>query len=345
MITAFYWMLYICGGIVAILFVIYIYLLSQKAIDNAKKRRLAVRRERLEPLVLSYLKEGESYRSIYHGDVDDLKVLKDVMHEYSQLVSSVDQQGRVQELAARIFTEPFRKMMRARRYSTRMNTLFAIEELRIYTLRYDVQERLETPNLEPLEVHQLYRIMAVLDPDELLEMLVDPNREPLPNFMYRELLLKIDEEMFWTFVERMDGFPPLLRLCVIDIIGNKRDFRYLDTLDHLLDSEQAEERIRALKALARIGYVRDSQHLIQRATAESWPERMMAVKAMGAIAREEFISVLQNAMRDSSWWVRTASAQGLLRYPNGPQILRTIAETDEDRFARDMAREWLEARQ
>jgi hypothetical protein len=79
--------------------------------------------------------------------------------------------------------------------------------------------------------------------------------------------------------------------------------------------------------------------------AEFWPERMMAVKAMGEIARAEYIPVLERMMRDSSWWVRTASAQGLLRYPEGPELLSKIAEHDEDRYARDMAREWLEARQ
>ncbi|WP_241738383.1 hypothetical protein [Anoxybacillus flavithermus] len=47
-------------------------------------------------------------------------------------------------------------------------------------------------------------------------------------------------------------------------------------------------------------------------------------------------------MKDAVFSVRSQAAEALLRMPNGLDILEHIAQTSDDRYARDMALEWLE---
>jgi HEAT repeats len=344
MTTSVLWLLYLCIGAVLVLAAMFVYLVAQKSIDNRRREKIAKRREILLPKVLDYLNTGTQSRLLDHLEETELVVLRQLLGEYNKLLQSEEQKERILQLARHKFTEPYRRLMHARRYSTRLNTLYAIEEFKIGSLQQEVVGRLRDPDLEPLERYQLYHILASLQDEHLFTYLTDPNIEPLPDFVYRELLLKMDDDLFEKLAERFNELYPELRNCVIDIIGSKQDFRFLGNLEGIIESPHKEERIRALKALTRIGYVRDTEQLIRKADAESWEERLMVARSMGATARDEYVPVLSRLMRDPSWWVRKESAQSLLRFPHGAQILKNIAETDEDRYARDMAQEWLEAR-
>ncbi|KEO81413.1 HEAT repeat domain-containing protein [Tumebacillus flagellatus] len=344
--TGLLWVLWANVGVIGLLLVLYLYLVAQKSFDVRWNSNLKARRERLQLLLQKHLVEGVETRSLQHLRSADVVALKDLLLEYSQVLSSVEAGERLRQLAEQVFTEPFRKDMRARNYAVRLNALYAIEEFRMESLRDDVVARLEkNRKLNQVERCQLYAILASLQDDALLTFLTDSALEPLPDFVYRELLLKMNESLFDRLFNQLYTLPRALRYCVIDIIGNKGDYRYVKAIEELTYSREREERIRALKAITKFGYVQRGSSLVDKSEAESWQERLMAARAMGAVAKDEFVDVLTKMLRDSSWWVRKESAQSLLRYPRGQEILRRIAESDEDRYARDMAREWLEAKQ
>ncbi len=47
-------------------------------------------------------------------------------------------------------------------------------------------------------------------------------------------------------------------------------------------------------------------------------------------------------MRDASCYVRSQAAQAIMRLERGQEVLREIAISEEDLYARDMAEQWLE---
>ncbi|MBL0389045.1 HEAT repeat domain-containing protein [Tumebacillus sp. ITR2] len=344
--SALLWVLWAILGAIGLLLLLYLYLVVQKSFDVRWHSKLKLRRERLKPMVQKFLLEGEESRGLQHLNEADLVVLKDLLLEYNQVLRGVEQRERLQALAQLVFTEHFRRDMNSRNYANRLNALYAIEEFRMESLREDVVERLRRKRkMGTVERYQLYAILAGLQDDALLGFLTDSAQEPLPDFVYRELLLKMEDSLFNRLFNQIYTLPTALRYCLIDIIGNKGDYSYLTAIEELTYSRSVEERIRALKAITKFGYVKRGSTLVDKSEAETWQERLMASRAMGAVAKDEFVDVLKKMLRDSSWWVRKESAQSLLRYPRGQEILRQIAESDEDRYARDMAREWLEAKQ
>lgn len=74
------------------------------------------------------------------------------------------------------------------------------------------------------------------------------------------------------------------------------------------------------------------------AADEQWEVRAQAVKALGAHPQARSVDILCAALRDKSFWVRQNAAFALGRHgDNGVECLRRIANSSDDRFARDAA--------
>jgi len=68
---------------------------------------------------------------------------------------------------------------------------------------------------------------------------------------------------------------------------------------------------------------------------------MVAAKLIGSLKEERGIQRLIELLHDQSWWVRSQAGQAIDQFTNGKEILRSVFETSNDVFAKDMAWEWL----
>ena len=77
---------------------------------------------------------------------------------------------------------------------------------------------------------------------------------------------------------------------------------------------------------------------------EEWPVRAQAARALGRIRAPMALLELPSRLTDSAWWVRRHAAYALIEFgEEGAAELRRIAGGSPDPYARDMAREALEA--
>lgn len=339
------WTLWAVVGVLGALLGLYLTLVVQNIRDAHRSARLQIRKEQIRPQLQAHLEAGEELRPWKNLRPVDLVALQELLLESHRTLPDGEKKHRLQRLAELVLTKSLRQALHAHRYVVRLHALYTLEELHLSSLRDDVIRRLKRARpLPPAERTQLLAVLANLQEEALLDVLADPTQGFLPDFVYQALLLKMEDRLFDRLINRLYTLPQPLRYCILDIIGNKGDLRYLHAMEALTYSRDREERIRALKAIIKLGYVQHSSSLVDKSEAESWQERLMAARAMGAVAKDEFINVLVKMLRDSSWWVRKESAHSLLLYPQGQEILRNIAEQDEDRYARDMALEWLEAK-
>jgi HEAT repeat protein len=105
-----------------------------------------------------------------------------------------------------------------------------------------------------------------------------------------------------------------------------------------------EVRAAALRALSRFRRVptaaRDA--LVIALNDDTEYVRVQAARAAGRLPQRLAIPLLYESMGDSSWWVRRASAEALLRIGNkGVAALRRASRTHADRFSRDMSAQVL----
>lgn len=142
--------------------------------------------------------------------------------------------------------------------------------------------------------------------------------------------------------------PRVVQENLLDImrIRNERTAGYLELLESLLSSEQAEIRIRALKALAHFGYMtekglRGFSQQFEDWKSRSWQEKLMITKLMGNIRNSAFLKSLQEMIADNSYLIRVEAASSIMTYKEGVSILKVIGISHEDRYARDIAMETL----
>ena len=65
--------------------------------------------------------------------------------------------------------------------------------------------------------------------------------------------------------------------------------------------------------------------------------RIQAARALGRIGKPEHVELLTRMLADRDWWVRYRAAQALVSLPfMGPNALRRLRDSQEDRYAGDI---------
>jgi HEAT repeat protein len=133
-----------------------------------------------------------------------------------------------------------------------------------------------------------------------------------------------------------------VRPWLAEALGFTRDPRAERPLVELLLRGDAEQRIRACRALGRLGQPTSAAVLVTALGDPSAHVRGQAARGLGELRERRSVEALVNLMDDGSWWVRARAAEALraLGEP-GLAALRQCVETHPDPFARERAAEAL----
>jgi HEAT repeat protein len=135
-----------------------------------------------------------------------------------------------------------------------------------------------------------------------------------------------------------------IHVAAVEILGIRRDRRSRRKLEDLLLARSPETRIVATRALGRVGSSRSVPALRDALGDPVWQVRAQAARALGEIGASSVAPQLAVSLRDPAWWVRRNAAYALAGFGQaGHEVLAATATDSEDRYARDMAREALQA--
>jgi HEAT repeat protein len=132
-----------------------------------------------------------------------------------------------------------------------------------------------------------------------------------------------------------------LQKAILDVISIKKESSYLLFTENIFAVYSGELRLRALKALAVLGSVKEINTYLELLYSSKWEERMLAAKLVGNLKEERGLNRLIELLHDQTWWVRFQAGQAICLFPNGKEILEQVYTTSTDMFAKDMAWEWL----
>lgn len=259
---------------------------------------------------------------------------------YSFMKGNTSMIAGIETIAEDYFKETYQKQLESSKWTTRMNTLYRVEKFRMLSL-VDASLRIyRKKDVSEMESIQVLRILANLQDDRIYTILLHETRD-FSGFYYLDLFSRLEGALFHQFVESIDQFPTKVQHTLIEAMGERKEYDYLPYIEAFLFAEEAEFRIRALKALAKIGYVSKLARIIPSFTAENWEERMAAAKAVRKLRDTRLVDLLLPLLSDSSWWVRSAAAESLFYQHRGEELLEEVVRSHSDRFARDIAHEWL----
>lgn len=328
-------------GLVYILTVLFLYLIIQKAIENARRRKINQYKKEYQSALFKYINEGIEEKDLRCSSFLQMEAFIELLEEFISMISSVHFQRKTKEFAETHFQELILKKLKHSRWSIRMNALFLIEDFQMEIMMNNLSLLYKSKALTKGEEIQILKIYARFDHPDLYNRMVYP-KHPLTEFEYNLLFRRMSEQTFERLYNRFSELPKLMKYSFIESIGTRNQQNDGQFLKGLLEDDSSEVRIRALKAMVTIGFHLEESEVIKYLQSAQWQERLMAIKICDYIRSNEFIPYLLDLLSDSTFYVRSQAAKTLLRMENGLQILNEVAATNEDPFARDMAEQWIE---
>ncbi|WP_284645786.1 HEAT repeat domain-containing protein [Paenibacillus silviterrae] len=344
--------LYATLGIVTLLILLFLYLLVVKLYTL---RQDAFQKQELEEIAA----EGSAMdRYLVAGDISRRAVPRtelqyDIYERYllhrQKLTRSLTEHGYIIEYAHTYLTERLRRKLRSKKRSVRMNAMYSIVRFKMTEVAPLLLELSENKKLHQQEWFMICRVIAAFQREEALAWLTDDRRE-LPVFVIRQMLLVLSESALLHLAERYDSLPSRLQGHLLDVlrIRNARTESVLSLFERMLNSEDGEQRIRALKGIANFGWMSDEALealavRLDESSPAAWFERLMTIRLMGSLRDDRFLPYLEHWIGDSHYLVRIETAKSISRFKYGPETLQRIAEHHPDRYAREMAGERLVA--
>ncbi|MFT4412411.1 HEAT repeat domain-containing protein [Fredinandcohnia humi] len=136
---------------------------------------------------------------------------------------------------------------------------------------------------------------------------------------------------------------PLVKKMFIQLIAKQQTYQALPLLESLLDSEDSENRIVALKAIGELRITLNENKILAFFESQVWEERMVASRVVQNCSIRQAIPQLVQLLADSQWWVRLRAAEALFSFgKDGIKELNWCIEHHQDPFTRDIAKKVLE---
>ncbi|TYS67512.1 HEAT repeat domain-containing protein [Sutcliffiella horikoshii] len=325
-----------------LLSILFIYMLVTKLMQNSLRQKIDQHKEELRAKVFEYLYRQNQDILEQEWSGNQWKAMEELFSDFADVVQGDEVQERITHFANTHFMEKYKRNLLHRRWSIRMNSLYAIEDFQLKSMVPYLLNTYEKRTLSQEERRQLLKILVRFQTNHWEELVIEPNWR-LSEFMYRSLLGVMTERQFQAMVTNFDAFPEYIQLPVLDMIGIEGKREFLPFLEDLLRISSGEKKIRILKALNELGYSKVLEWMGHVDLKESsWEERLMLSKLLGRTNRKESLLILTEFLSDTNYDVRNNAAKSILSIEGGAYHLHQVLETSSDRFARDMAEEWLQ---
>ncbi len=333
-------LVWLATALLSALTVMFLYLVIKKALEISHEKKIKNYMERIHQTVYAYLYQQRRSRHLVPDSSIKYSAIERLLTEYSTVIEG-DGKERISQLADELFHDRYQNLLQQNKWSSRMNVLYKIDGFRMRSLSEVLKQMLSDEKTTKEEKLIIFRCLSN-NGDDALSELFQSVAVPFSVLEYRSILNRIDEKTFMRIVDDYVLYPELLKLAIIDMIGIQKKLDFVLFLESQLSDEIFEIRIRSMKAIGEVGYVSDSEVVKHFAQSNQWEERLMAAKVIGKTRVVNGLDVLDTLIRDSSWMVRAQAAKAFLSYPDGLERLYDIRFTSDDRFARDMASEWIE---
>jgi HEAT repeat protein len=330
----------VTSAILTILGVLLVYLLVRKTIDIRRRSLIERQKEKYHTFIYSNLMEGNYTRELIPKTEIQKIAIAELLSHYGKLLDGEREKDRLKELAEYYLSEYYRKLLKSRKWSYRMNALYHIEDFSLRSLLPDVNARLKKSNTSHEEMIHILKILASFQVLHLFELLAY-SYNSFSEYVYRNILIRLAHHLFDHFVLGFHQCHQQLQYAILDVIAVKKELKYYSFIEKVFMSYSGEVKLRAVKTLAELGYVKDIDPYLHLLTSSKWEERMISARLIGNMRECKGLPQLIKLLHDSIWWVRSQAGQAIAKFPNGKEILQEVVETSEDPFARDMAWEWL----
>ena len=336
-----------------LLLTMFFYLIWRKIVN----RRYKLNREQWliehSLAIEKYLITGEEPISFKPKKEYQFEALENTFSTFISLYKQETDFNPISRLINQFFKPRYKVMLNHRRWSVRMNALYFINLFKIKSMQEDLIDHLSRKNCSVEEKLEIFLTLATFEYEGLIELL--KQSKEIPSFLLSELMGRlVYQENVDEYVEGFFKIPSFLQYPLLEIIRNKnlRSEKIQLLLEQLINSDNRELRIRALKTVSTLGYISTTSIIIQLVenaskggywdSSQASEEKLMVAKLMGNIRHQHFIPYLIDLVSDKVYIIRSEAAKSIRKYKEGEDVLQSIIFTHPDPYARNISEEWME---
>lgn len=332
--------------LIAILLILYAYLMAEKIRElllEKKKERLLKELSPLIDKIFEKLSQGKTPGE----EIPLLKkrakiplqreLISERIISYSELVEGRLKQELGQLAEALGLVDHELKNLKTKSMSARALACRRLGEYRSRKALPALIRALELPNYD-VKFQALAGLAKIGDLEYFLKAFLEPFGVQL--FSERSLIEIIDgfegdkEAMYKKMISHEDDY---LASVFIKSAGNGRFVRVASDILKNLSSPSFMRKIAAVKALGQMGAAEFTDSLIEELKNPDWRIRAVAAKALGEAQNTAALPALKEAVGDENWWVRYNAAKAIIKMGNYKDLVQEIF-SGEDPFAKDMLR-------
>lgn len=239
-------------------------------------------------------------------------------------------------------TAYYQKLLRSPEWSHRMNGLYRTLDFHLIPLAEKHLAKWNNRTPASIEEEYYLALLKIMTGETTAMDLIKEGDHEFSEHQNRSLLLKVDARQLKELVEHYPFLSHPAKIALMDVVGEKNYIEYQSFLiDQLSKEEALELRIRLLKALDMMGYLRGYKEILPFLDSPHWEERMLATRLVGMFPIEESHSYVLPRLEDASWWVRSTAARAVAKQKHGIELLRMYQQQTTDRFAKEIIDEQL----
>ncbi|WP_280771112.1 HEAT repeat domain-containing protein [Salipaludibacillus daqingensis] len=336
--------LWTAGALLFIQFFLLVYILVGKIKFNRFEAKVEQIYKNILPDYLSFI-SGETKYEPRLPKSEKLKkeVLERLLNDLADNTANPTELDQIQFIAETHLTTIYQKSLSSDGWAYRVNTLYFIEEFKMFGLKEDVWQHLKTLQHEDEEYRQTLRVLAMFQEDRLIDYMIRQTEMPLG--LVKDLFRRFSPTSFSKLVSLLEGgedsVPLSLELAFIGYCGESGNYEFLSLVEKKMEDSRKEIRLKALRSLCEYQYCSDKSWIKGFFSSEHWEERMYAARLAGIMNLTEYNDDLVFLAGDQSWWVRFAACEAINKIPDGEILLEYVSTQHEDSYARDMAQQTL----
>ena len=214
---------------------------------------------------------------------------------------------RIQAFASAHFATGYHRLLKRGKWAERVNTLNKVIQFRVpgFTGLYN---RRKIMRLSRFEYFLYLTYLSVFDMTSFMETFF--MRKDLSEYEYKKIFNKLDDEQTEILRQHFGRMSDTARYSLIDRTSYIPTKDTIVWLESLLDSEEAEIRIRVLKAIKTIGMIYQKERYMTFKDSGTWEERMLIMRLSPLVGRE-MIPLLTKGMEDTNEWVKKSAEESL----------------------------------
>lgn len=268
------------------------------------------------------------------------RLLEKIFHHYTNFAKIESLNEKISELASIYLKNDYKKRINSVRWAIRINTYYYIEDFRLVYFIPDLSKKLSKQKKWNEESLQLAKTLASLN---YVNVIYEIERFNITSpKMYSLLLDRLQEGAITKLIATFNTFQSdSFKIALIKWIGDYAKYEYASLLEENLTCNNSEIRIQSLKSIVKLSAFNKPELIAPFLQSDNWVEKMFAIKVVGTFTISHYKRILQELLSDRTWQIRNAAGEALSKFPDGEILLSYLEQENEDLYAKEMARKWL----